>query len=176
MNRRAAMAAVLAAGIVTGGWVLGKDGCKECGSVEGVLGIENPTNSPIGLVTAVKDAGLKDGIQLTVTFENKSQQPYKLMMCSNRLMCCVKGLHPLLAFDGTGVGLLDPCKSNAAPKEAKENLIPAKGTCAIDVTIPSDRLPEAARQKDKELTIFFCFELADGQLYHSNTVRVKLKE
>jgi len=150
--------------------------CSEAATAEGILGLANPSNSPVDVVVAAESASLRDGIRLKVTFKNISDKPYPLSICTNMLLCCVAGLHPIVAFDGTGMGLLDLCKDTTGPAPAMNISVAPKADHTIDVTIPSQRLPANACIADKALLVFFCFELGDGKPFHSNVVKVTLTE
>ena len=139
-----------------------------------ILGLDDAPNSPVRPQITLTSASMKDGIQLRAVIHNSSTQPYRLEVCPHMLMCFVKGLHPLIAYDGTGKGLLDLCK--ASKPSDHEVLLPANADFAFDVPIPADRLPEQAKVKGKDLSVFLCYELGDGKLVHSNVLKVSLAE
>jgi len=150
--------------------------CCETVTAKDFLGVENPVDSPLDIRLVSKAASLKEGLQLAVTIKNVSDKPYAINTCPNMQMCRVLGLHPMIAFDDTGMGLLDACKDKTSKEKPVETLVAAKGEFNVDLTIPADRFPKAARVKDKEISIFLCFKLADGRLVHSNVVKVTLAE
>ena len=150
--------------------------CCETVTAKDFLGVENPVDSPLDIRLVSKAASLKKGLQLSVTIKNVSDKPYSIYTCPNMQMCRVLGLHPMIAFDETGMGLLDVCKDKNSKEKPVETLVAAKGEFKVDLTISADRFPKAARVKDKEISVFLCFKLADGRLYHSNVVKVTLAE
>ncbi len=150
--------------------------CCETVTVRDCLGGENPADSPVDIQLVSKAANLKEGLQWTVTIKNVSDKPYRLNTCPNMQMCRVLGLHPMLAFDDTGMGLLDICKDKTSQNKPVETWMAPKDEFKFDFSIPADRIPRAARVKDKEISVFLCFKLADGRLVHSNVVKVTLAE
>jgi hypothetical protein len=150
--------------------------CCETVVAKDFLGVENPADSPLDIRLVSKAASLKEGLQLAVTIKNVSDKPYEIYTCPNMQMCRVRGLHPMIAFDETGMGLLDVCKDRTCKEKSVETRVAAKGEFNVDLTIPADRLPKAARVKDKEISVFLCFKLADGRLVHSNVAKVALAE
>jgi len=142
-------------------------------TAEQLLGVENDPNSPVGITLTLKDCSLKDGVRMRVEMENKGAEPYTLRVCPAMLLCCVKGLHPMIAFDETGMGLLDVCKAQKPGDH--EVFLPSQTSFAFDLLIPPDRLPEAGRKAGKGLKVFLAYELGNQKLVHSNVVQAALK-
>ena len=142
-------------------------------TAEGLLRIKDDPNSPVALKLTLKSAGVKDGVQLHAEIENKSAAPYKLLVCPGGHLCCVEGLHPLVAYDNTGMGLCDFCKTK--PHCAQEKTLASKASYPLDIAIPTNRLPEKCRKPGKTFSVLLCFELGENKLVHSNTIEVELK-
>lgn len=146
-------------------------------TAESLFGVKDDPNSPVSITVSVKSADLKDGIRLQVEIKNKRAEPLTLHVCPAMLMCCVKGLHPIVAFDETGIGLLDLYKEKSKPAERRERkvVLSANEGFSFDVLLPPDRLPEACRKKGKQITVLLCYELGEGRLVHSKPVKVSMK-
>ena len=173
--------ALAAVALVYAGWAFGAGeaavpaNCAEM-TAKDLVGMENPADSPVKVEVTAKSASLKDGVRLRVSIENTSSAPYALTVCTNMLMCCVKGLHPMVAFEGTGMGLLDVCKDKKAASDPREMFLPVNAAFSFDLKIPVSRLPGPTQKKDAELSAFVCFELGEGKLFHSNVAKIKLVE
>ena len=129
-------------------------------------------DSPVKLSLLSKGADCTDGIRLRAEIINRGSAPYSLSVCPAMLLCCVKGLHPLIAYDETGMGLMDLCtKPKPTPHEV---LLPVNAAFAFDINIPIDRLPDACKEPGKAVQVKLCFELGEGKLVHSEAVKVSM--
>lgn len=115
--------------------------CCETGIVQACLGCENPADSPVDIRLVSQSASLKDGLHWKVTIKNVSDKPYVLNTCTNMLMCRVLGLHPMLAFDHTGMGLVDICKNKTVSKTPVKISVAPQDEFAFDLIIPPSRIP-----------------------------------
>ena len=137
-----------------------------------LLGMEDPTNSPVRVSAVLKSAGAEAGITCRVEIENLSDEAVTLMVCPDMRPCCVKGLHSLVSQDGIGAGLLDICDS--PEPQSHPVYLPPTGAFSVDVTIPADRLPAFAKLGRDPMQVLFCQEIGDGRLVHSNVLEVSL--
>jgi hypothetical protein len=142
-------------------------------TAESLFGAKDEPNSPVALAVTLKSADSKDGVCVRTEVLNRGKEPYKLAVCPAMLMCCVRGLHPMIAFDQSGMSLLDLCKEKKpTPREV---FLPATASFAFDLRIPVDRLPEMCRQAGKKFYVLASFELGEMKFVHSNVVEVELK-
>lgn len=129
--------------------------------------------APVRVTLELKEAGLEQGIQLRVLFENSGPAGFSLDVCPAMLICCVKGLHPLISCDNTGVGLLDVC---TAPKPTPhEVFLPTDSTFSFDLNIPTARLPEVCLKKDQQLSVHVCYETDDHHTIESNVLKFTMQ-
>lgn len=142
-------------------------------TAESCLGIKDDPNSPVAINLALTSCDLKDGLCLRAEISNKGAEPHTLQVCPQTYLCCVKDLHLLVGFDGTGMGLLDICKQPT--NTPHEVFLPPQSSFAYTMRIPPDRLPHAAMAADKKLTLLLCYAMGKGRLVHSNAVQANVK-
>lgn len=133
-------------------------------------GTKSDPNSPINIAMELKAAGLETGISLRVSFENNGPNAISLNVCPAMLLCCVKGLHPLVTCEDTGVGLLDVCK--VSKPTSHEVYLPIRAAFSFDLNIPPDRLPTACLEKGRQVSVCLFYEMDDAQSIRSNAVKV----
>ncbi len=169
MNRMLMLAIMMfaSAGILT-------TGCKTCQSCSGdFCTLPKAVNADLDIEVSAKSASLQDGVSLRINLHNTGNVPQSFQVCPTMSLCCVKGLAPMLAYDDTGMSLLNVCQS-AKPK-VHETYLPAGSEFAFDLTIPIDKLPEACRKAGKPLSFSFRYLSDTGVTTDSNTVTVELK-
>jgi len=106
-----------------------------------VMTAMNATDSAsLGITAAIRHATRADGILARVEMTNKGKAPQVLNVCPAMELCCVRGLHPMLEYDDTGMGLLDLCK--VAKPTPQSVYLPAGAAFSFDMTIPVDHLPD----------------------------------
>lgn len=130
-------------------------------------------NSPARIALELKEASRDRGIQLRVLFENSGAEGFSLAVCPAMLLCCVKGLHPLISCDDTGVGLLDVC--TVSSPTTHEVFLPANAAFSFDMHIPPERLPEVCLKSDRPLSVYVCYETDDQHTVESNVLKFTLK-
>jgi len=130
------------------------------------------STSPVNIVLELLEAGLEKGISLRVSFENSGPAGISLNVCPAMLLCCVKGLHPLITCEDTGVGLLDVCKLASATSH--ETYLPVHSTFSFDINIPPDRLPSACLEKGRQITVSLLYETENAKSINSNAVRAQM--
>ena len=145
----------------------------ELPTAETLLGIKDDPNSPVALTVTLKNCGLKEGVCLRSEIENKGTVSRILQVCPEMYLCCVKDLHLLVSFDNTGMGLVDLCKQQQPTPH--EVFLPPQASFAFDVRIPAERLPKAAMEANKKITLVLCYAYGEGKLVHSNVVQAELK-
>lgn len=135
------------------------------------LAAETATNAAIAVSAVLKEASTSNGVLLRVTMENAGPAPYSLRVCPAMTLCCVRGLHPVIDMEETGVGLLDLCRvENPTPHET---FLPAGAAFAFNVRIPPANLPEKCRVSGAAFSVHFRFQ-DKACLANSEPVRVKL--
>jgi hypothetical protein len=149
----------------------GRNSSMPC--IDGVCKIPADVKSGIRLKILGKEASLSDGVALRVIISNRGLSPEILTVCPAMTLCCVKGLHPMVAYDGTGMGLLDVCKSKKPKKH--ETFLPAGADFSFNVTIPPDCLPAECLKKGKQIKVKFCYDCEDDVQVDSNELTVTLK-
>ena len=163
------LAAALAVTWDSRGLAAGDESC----TAESLLGFKDATNSPVAVRLALKSSSLAEGIALRVEIENQGAEPYSLHVCPTMKLCCVSGLHPMLSYGDTGMGLCDVC---ASAKPAKnEVFLPSGATFAFNMRLPPERLPAEAAKAGKAINVFLCYELGEQRLVHSNVVKAELR-
>lgn len=142
------------------------------------------TTPAAGSQTAVADGLVKvalelqaatreQGVELRVLFENSGAEGFSLAVCPTMLLCCVKGLHPLISCGDTGVGLLDVCTTTNPTNH--EVFLPANSTFSFNIRIPPERLPEVCLQSGQSLSVHVRYEADDQHPIESNVVTFTLK-
>ena len=134
---------------------------------------KSSSNSPVNITLQLKDASVEAGILLRVMFQNSGQEGMSLSVCPNMLLCCVKGLHPLITCENTGIGLLDVC--TVSRPTSHEVYLPRDAAFSFDLNIPPDRLPDACAEKGRQISVCVCYEMEDGVSVRSNVVQVAMK-
>jgi len=135
--------------------------------------IKADANSPLNIVLQLKEADPETGISLRVSFENNGPDAISLDVCPAMLLCCVKGLHPLVTCEDTGVGLLDVCK--VAKPTSHEVYLPIRSAFSFDLNIPPERLPAACLEKGRQVSVCLLYETEDAQSVRSNAVEAVMK-
>lgn len=121
----------------------------------------------------LKEANREHGLQLRVSFENAGAEQFSLEVCPAMLLCCVKGLHPLISCDDTGVGLLDVC--TRSKPTSHEVFLPANAAFSFDMHIPPERVPEVCLKSDQPLSVYVRYEADDQHSIESNVLKFTLK-
>lgn len=121
----------------------------------------------------LREASRERGVQLRVLFENSGVEGFSLDVCPAMLLCCVKGLHPLVSCDDTGVGLLDVCTASRPTNH--EVFLPANAAFSFDMQIPPERLPAACLKSDQPLSVYVRYEADDQHSIESNVLKFTLK-
>lgn len=138
-----------------------------------VGGQQAAAEGSVRVALELKEASRKHGIQLRVSFENAGAEGFSLDVCPAMLLCCVKGLHPLVSCDDTGVGLLDVC--TVSTPTSHEVFLPANAAFSFDMLIPAERLPEVCLKSDQALSVYVCYEADDQHSIESNVLQFTLK-
>jgi len=128
---------------------------------------------PINITLQLKNANIEEGILLRVMFQNSGHEAMSLSVCPNMLLCCVKGLHPLITCEDAGIGLLDVC--TVSRPTSHEVYLPVDSAFSFNLNIPSNRLPSACSEKGREISVCVCYEMEDGLSVRSNVIRVAMK-
>lgn len=138
-----------------------------------MYGGKDAENAPIALNVSLSECSPEEGLCLRVEVENTGDKPHTLSVCDSMTLCCVKKLHPLIAYENSKMGLLDLCKDpEPTPHEV---FLPAKAAFAFDAAIPPDWLPEAVLLGKAKVKVQFCYELGEGETVHSNIIEVNLQ-
>ena len=154
-----------------GSWAFGAE--ENICTSESFLGIKDATNSPVAVRLTLKSSSLSDGISLRVEIENQNAEPYRLQVCPAMKLCCVSGLHPMVSYGETGMGLVDKC-ANQTPKE-HEVFLPGGAAFSFNMSLAPDNLPHEAVGAGKSINVFLCYELGEQRLVHSNVVKAELR-
>lgn len=141
-----------------------------CSAETRAAAAKSDSASPIKITLKLLEAGLETGINLRVSFENSGPDALSLSVCPAMLLCCVKGLHPLVTCEDTGVGLLDVCQ--VSKPTSHEVYLPVHSTFSFDLNIPPDRLPAECIQKGRQVSVCLFYEMDDEQGIRSNAVGV----
>ena len=134
----------------------------------------NATDSAsLGITAAIRHATRADGILARVEMTNKGKAPQVLNVCPAMELCCVRGLHPMLEYDDTGMGLLDLCK--VAKPTPQSVYLPAGAAFSFDMTIPVDHLPDAVLKANKPFALYFSFDGVEGHPLESARIQIRLE-
>lgn len=156
---------------MVGSWVFaaGEQPCM----AESLMGIKDATNSPVVIRLTLKSSSLVDGISMRVEIENQSAEPYRLQVCPAMKLCCVSGLHPMVSYGKTGMGLVDKCAQQEPA--GHELFLPSGAAFSFNVHLAPGTLPAEAVGAGKIINVFFCYELGEQGLVHSNVVQAELR-
>lgn len=144
----------------------------EAPATECPFGRKSDPNSPIAITLTLKSRDAAEGIKAHVEIVNRHESPFVLHTCSGQHLCCVKDLHPMLAYDGTGIGLTDFCKE-AKPTSQEVVLQPGK-SYAFELQIPAQRIPANAGKTGKKPCLFLSYQLTTNTAVYSNVVAADL--
>ena len=128
--------------------------------------------SPLKVTLSLKETNPQEGVSFRVEIQNVGSEAHTLHVCPAMLLCCVKGLHPMISYGETGMGLRDICKKAKPTKH--EVYLPKSAAFSFDMTIPPTHLPESSETKGGRVIVSLCYDLADGKQTHSNSVDVAL--
>lgn len=145
----------------------------ECSGENKASAAEPSATEPLDLTLELKNADVTKGIVLRVSFANSGPDAVSLSVCPAMLLCCVKGLHPLVTCQATGVGLLDVCK--VSRPTSHEVYLPINSAFSFDLNIPPDRLPEGCIERGKKVSVCVCYEMDDTRVIRSNSVEALMK-
>lgn len=134
---------------------------------------KSSSNSPVDITLQLKDASVETGILVRVMFQNSGLEGMSLSVCPNMMLCCVKGLHPLITCEDTGIGLLDVC--TVSRPTSHEVYLPRGSAFSFDLNIPPDRLPSECAEKGRQISVCVCYEMEDGASVRSNVIQVAMK-
>jgi hypothetical protein len=157
--------------IVTGG-------CRSaCPCSGGTSELKSPCSVPaeeragieVGLSLLEKQGD--NGVCVHVEIANRGSASHSLQVCPAMTICCVRGLHMIVSYGDTGVGLLDACKTKKPTPH--EVFLPAGATFGFDMTIPEACLPEEAAKEGSDISLQLCYDLSDGAQVSSSIVRVR---
>lgn len=135
--------------------------------------VDSNSRVSLEIVTEVKEATVAKGIKAHVAMTNKGPGPFVTGICPAMELCCVKNLHPMLAYDDTGLGLLDLCMTNRASRYSI--FLPVGTTFSFDLTIPLEKLPDNIRVAGKVVQVYVAYRFDDGTFLESNRSSCTLK-
>lgn len=174
--QRYSISVLLMVWLVAGLFPGGSEGAApaDCAKTTPVAGIrQEAADGLVRVALELKEASREHGVQLRVTFENSNAEGFSLEVCPAMLLCCVKGLHPLVSCDDTGVGLLDVC--TGSKPTSHEVFLPTNAAFSFDMHIPPERLPEVCLKSDQPLSVYLRYEADDQHSIESNVLNVSLK-
>lgn len=116
---------------------------------------ETGTNAAISVSAVLKESSTSNGVLVRVTIDNSGQAPYSLKVCPAMTLCCVRGLHPVIEYEDSGMGLLDLCREEKPTPH--ETFLPSGAAFSFDIRIPIANLPQKCRTAGAKFSVKFCF-------------------
>lgn len=141
-------------------------------TAESLLGTTDATNSPVAIHATLKACSLSEGISLRVEIENKSPVPYRLGVCPSMKLCCVKGLHPMVAYGEKGKSLRDTCAVQKPTDH--EVFLPSGAAFSFNMKLGPDSIPKEALEAGNVIHVFLSYDLPEQKFIHSNVVKAEL--